>query len=44
MGLVLSRMYNLIWGAEEYRILMLGLDNAGKTTALYRLKVCMRRA
>uniref|UniRef100_A0A7S3VGK6 Uncharacterized protein n=1 Tax=Dunaliella tertiolecta TaxID=3047 RepID=A0A7S3VGK6_DUNTE len=38
MGLWLSRM--LSWfGDREARILVLGLDNAGKTTILYRLQV-----
>eukprot|EP01087_Luapelamoeba_hula_P020302 TRINITY_DN690_c2_g1_i1.p1 TRINITY_DN690_c2_g1~~TRINITY_DN690_c2_g1_i1.p1 ORF type:complete len:191 (+),score=36.26 TRINITY_DN690_c2_g1_i1:45-575(+) len=36
MGLLLSR-FN--WGVQEKRILMIGLDAAGKTTVLYKLKL-----
>ncbi|KAK9810949.1 hypothetical protein WJX73_000507 [Symbiochloris irregularis] len=38
MGLWLSRLVGL-FGEKEARILVLGLDNAGKTTILYRLQV-----
>lgn len=38
MGVLLSRFLNL-FGEQEARILVLGLDNAGKTTILYRLQV-----
>jgi GTPase SAR1 family protein len=27
------------WGAKEQRILLIGLDAAGKTTILYKLKL-----
>ena len=46
MGLSLSRIYQsvsslAVWGKDkEVRILMVGLDSAGKTTILYRLQVC----
>jgi len=38
MGIVLSRMFESLFGSKEVRILILGLDNAGKTTILYRLQ------
>eukprot|EP01083_Nonionella_stella_P082940 229139_1 len=38
MGLLFSRLYSLILGNQEVRILILGLDNAGKTTVLYKLQ------
>ncbi|WKY11685.1 hypothetical protein Q1695_003338 [Nippostrongylus brasiliensis] len=39
MGLALSRLRLLWFGTKPCRILMVGLDNAGKTTALYKLKL-----
>jgi small GTP-binding protein len=43
MGAYISSLWTPVWdrllGKEEYRILMLGLDSAGKTTLLYRLKL-----
>ena len=39
MGLLFSSLFSSRFGRREYRILILGLDNAGKTTILYRLQV-----
>ncbi|CUV04708.1 ARF1/2 like small GTpase [Cryptosporidium parvum Iowa II] len=39
MGLALSRIWNRLFGKKEMRILMVGLDAAGKTTILYKLKL-----
>lgn len=39
MGMQLSKLFDKIFNKVEMRILMLGLDAAGKTTILYRLKL-----
>mmetsp|Transcript_44940 Transcript_44940/g.71114 ORF Transcript_44940/g.71114 Transcript_44940/m.71114 type:complete len:183 (+) Transcript_44940:59-607(+) len=39
MGLFMSKIWDRIISNQEMRILMLGLDAAGKTTVLYRLKL-----
>jgi ADP-ribosylation factor protein 1 len=39
MGLTFSRVWDIYTGKEELRILMVGLDAAGKTTILYKLKL-----
>lgn len=39
MGLLYSRVLTLFSGSQNVRIVMLGLDSAGKTTILYKLKL-----
>mmetsp|Transcript_10341 Transcript_10341/g.20843 ORF Transcript_10341/g.20843 Transcript_10341/m.20843 type:complete len:180 (+) Transcript_10341:122-661(+) len=38
MGNVFAKLFYALFGNREVRVLMLGLDNAGKTSILYRLK------
>ena len=38
MGIMFSKIFERMFGSKEVRILILGLDNAGKTTILYRLQ------
>ncbi|XP_069795720.1 ADP-ribosylation factor 4-like [Narcine bancroftii] len=39
MGIVLSGLFRNLFGKRQMRILMVGLDAAGKTTILYNLKL-----
>jgi len=39
MGLSVSKLLSGLFGKKEMRILMVGLDAAGKTTILYKLKL-----
>lgn len=39
MGLAISRFVKMLFARKEMRILMVGLDAAGKTTILYKLKL-----
>lgn len=39
MGITLANLLDRFWGKKEMRILMVGLDAAGKTTILYKLKL-----
>merc|ERR1711982_145361 len=38
MGLTFTKLFAKLGYKKEMRILMVGLDNAGKTTVLYKLK------
>ena len=37
MGAGFSYLYHRLFGGGEYKVVMVGLDNAGKSTILYRL-------
>jgi ADP-ribosylation factor-like protein 5B len=37
MGGLFSSLWNRLWAEKEYKILLVGLDNAGKTTTMYKL-------
>ncbi|GJT32400.1 ADP-ribosylation factor-like protein 5 [Tanacetum coccineum] len=37
MGALMSRFWFMLFPAKEYKIIVVGLDNAGKTTTLYKL-------
>jgi len=39
MGLAFTKIWTRLMGKQEMRILMVGLDAAGKTTILYKLKL-----
>merc|ERR550534_467208 len=39
MGLTISSLFSRLMGKQEMHILMVGLDAAGKTTILYKLKL-----
>ena len=39
MGSAIGKLFNGLFGKREMRILMVGLDAAGKTTILYKLKL-----
>uniref|UniRef100_A0A914E649 ADP-ribosylation factor-like protein 5B n=1 Tax=Acrobeloides nanus TaxID=290746 RepID=A0A914E649_9BILA len=35
MGLLVTKLLHLFWFNKEYKVIIVGLDNAGKTTILY---------
>ncbi|KAK9686950.1 ADP-ribosylation factor-like protein 5A [Basidiobolus ranarum] len=37
MGILFSKAWKLFWSKDEHKIVIVGLDNAGKTTVLYKL-------
>ena len=39
MGLFFAKVFDRLFSKSEMRILLLGLDAAGKTTILYKLKL-----
>ena len=39
MGGIFGKLFHGLFGKKEMRILMVGLDAAGKTTILYKLKL-----
>ncbi|KAL7677389.1 hypothetical protein ACOME3_003626 [Neoechinorhynchus agilis] len=39
MGNIFTNLFQKLFGKKEFRILMVGLDAAGKTTILYKLKL-----
>eukprot|EP00929_Paragymnodinium_shiwhaense_P113258 TRINITY_DN81516_c0_g1_i1.p1 TRINITY_DN81516_c0_g1~~TRINITY_DN81516_c0_g1_i1.p1 ORF type:complete len:183 (+),score=44.11 TRINITY_DN81516_c0_g1_i1:90-638(+) len=39
MGMILAKVWDRLVGKEDRRIVMVGLDAAGKTTVLYKLKL-----
>lgn len=40
MGALFAKLWNKLFNYAEFKIVIVGLDNAGKTTTLYKLYVC----
>jgi len=36
MGLLVTKLWRFFWSNEEHKVIIVGLDNAGKTTILYQ--------
>ena len=39
MGFIFSKLFKGLLGSEQMRIIIIGLDNAGKTTILCKIKL-----
>ncbi|KAI5440191.1 ADP-ribosylation factor 2, variant 2 [Lathyrus oleraceus] len=39
MGQAFRKLFDTLFGNSQIRVLMVGLDNAGKTTILYKLQI-----
>lgn len=37
MGILFSRLFHNWFGEKEFKVVIIGLNNAGKTTILYKL-------
>ncbi|TKR78317.1 hypothetical protein L596_019140 [Steinernema carpocapsae] len=37
MGMLMTKLWKLWWSDKEHKVIIVGLDNAGKTTILYQL-------
>ena len=37
MGIALSKLWGVLFSGKNYKVVIVGLDNAGKTTTLYKL-------
>ncbi|KAF8360069.1 arl-5 [Pristionchus pacificus] len=39
MGLAITKLWRLLWSNQEHKVIIVGLDNAGKTTILYQFSM-----